>query len=416
MFEYEEELLQLKEQLAHYEARDDWQKVADFLGKIASHHSNWPISDENSDEKRSQAKEYYNRQLEIYEHIDDPQKIIESLLNIGDYLYKHSYCEDAIEHFTRALEICDITKDLISAAHTWGKLASLHLLLGNYEDAYMYADRAINAWEGEKNKLETASSWAIMGHILQVMGDYQESYLYINNALNVFQTEEDDIGLGITLRYLGDLYLDIGELSGAFLSHTKAYDIAEKENLAEEQLLSLMSLAKDTLWLNRTHQAEELIQKAWDLAEKYGLGYYSKQLNIISAIIKRNMGRLKDAIYYITEAQNHQIEQLPLELENILLLNEILLLENKANEVLGQIVYMLELSQRLDLPRYLWRVHYIIGRCYDLLGETVLSNKEYQQTSAYLQLILIEVPEDNQKMFIEHPERKPIFELLKQLE
>ena len=91
MFEYQEEFQRLQQQLAHYEARDDWQKIAEVLGQIATLCSNWPPEDENSEERREAAKEYYNRQLEIYKQIDNPQKIIESLSNLGDYFYKHSW-------------------------------------------------------------------------------------------------------------------------------------------------------------------------------------------------------------------------------------------------------------------------------------------------------------------------------------
>jgi len=270
--------------LAHhyYEARDP--KAVEYLVELGDRAKKNYANDE--------ALEFYSRALELVQEDDVKVKILESMgeiyTNLGDY-------ENAKAKFETALKLCT---DELTRSRLIRRIAGVLSKMGEYESA-------LEALRGMLNKVsstvESGRIYKEMGFILFMRGEYQRALELFRDALKIFS--EAEVGevkrdIAEVLKGVGSIHLILGDYDKSKKYYTKALELMKDVGDMKEVAEILADMGTVYFSLGDLERAEKIYSSSLKIMETVGYKYgIVSLLNNLGNVHFRRW-KLKEALEY----------------------------------------------------------------------------------------------------------------------
>ncbi|MFX0041625.1 MAG: tetratricopeptide repeat protein [Candidatus Hodarchaeota archaeon] len=227
-----------------------------------------------------QAIYHFNRALEILKDLNEYQKAIKTLNNLGNVYYLINDLEHSYKYYQEALNLSEhnnlITEEIKSASN----LVEVLLILKDVERIKKILSRNSKFFKEREDIYGMIQTHIKYGKFYYILGeDYDQAFQSINNALGLINRIEDKDSMYIKAKlewecflYLGKLYLiwdNMPEAENLLLKSLEAvriFEIAEdiKEGIVLENLAKLYELKGEYL------KSIEYYNFSIEIYEKYG--------------------------------------------------------------------------------------------------------------------------------------------------
>lgn len=234
------------------------EKINDLTG-IASIHNKLGIIDQKQG-RLKEALEHQLSALKIYQQLNQDKWIGYSFNNIAIIHNNLGNLEKALEYHQKALEYRIKLKDQEGEATSYGNMANLFANMKDTVQAVFYYEKAINlSRELQKNDLLSANL-SNMANIFMARKNYSEALKLYNESLTLRENIGDSKGISSTLSRIGTVYTETGKYHEAAKALNRSLDIALAISTIEEQLSSLLGLAKLKALTNQPDSAIYLMK------------------------------------------------------------------------------------------------------------------------------------------------------------
>jgi tetratricopeptide (TPR) repeat protein len=172
------------------------------------------------------AEYFWENALEICKEIDDEKAQLEILLEMADAMYGSLFYQNAIQTYSRVLDIDP------------GHYDSIISISNSYES--MDQDREAIAWARKGIELEPDNSWGynVLGYIFLKTGRFEEAADSFSKAVEL------SLHYNQALYNLGLTYIRMGRYAEAEKQFGAALDVNQDYSLAREKLAALLIISE----------------------------------------------------------------------------------------------------------------------------------------------------------------------------
>ncbi len=215
---------------------------------------------------------FYEQALEALSFLkSDPKKECSLMMALIDCLIKAGRIKRALEKIEEALE-------LIQTSGEWHYLPTLIYNAGNcciaaarWDDFKSWLARLEGYLEyGNPVKNEIAF-FLIKGLYERNIGHYQEALFCLDKAKKLIQDNDVESGiLSSVLREIGNIYNIQGNPQNALHYFNEMFRFYEQQNKVSEDIFDYNDYGTVLVLLKKFEEAEEIFDKAWEIAETRG--------------------------------------------------------------------------------------------------------------------------------------------------
>jgi len=162
------------------------------------------------------------------EKIDDKLGEANTLWALGDLSMRTDDLKDARERYEKALEIYQQIDTKLGEANTLRALGNLSMRTDDLKDARERYEKALEIYQQIDEKLGEANTLRALGDLSMRTDDLKDARERYEKALEIFQQIEEKLGEANTLMRFGQLFALIGELGLAEEKLDNARTIYEK--------------------------------------------------------------------------------------------------------------------------------------------------------------------------------------------
>ena len=219
----------------------------------------------------------------------------------------------ALDHFQRQIDYCNVSGDSSRIARTLYQMAVVHLALGNYEESLSFSYQAMNLYEKAGSGFGMASTYTHLGNLFTRLNNVDKSIEMHNQVLIIFDTikpvlkvkmnklrvlinlggsymtlkqydkargfynQSLDLGrlLGskrttaTSLSNIGILLNNLGQYDSALVYHLEALAIREGASQKDKILNSLLNVGETYLHLQNYSLAKEFLTRALSMSKEF---------------------------------------------------------------------------------------------------------------------------------------------------
>ncbi|CAB4025405.1 Nephrocystin-3, partial [Paramuricea clavata] len=184
-----------------------------------------------------QAKDYYQRALEIQEKLLGPNHIdiAASYNNIGGVYYDKGNLDQAKNYYQRALEIQEKQPgpNHVNVAVSYNNIGLVYSKKGDLDQAKDYYQRALEIEEKElgPNHVDVAGSYNNMGQVYYNKGNLDQAEDYYQRAIKIQEKQlgSNHVHVAVSCNNIGLVYKEKGELNLAKDYYQRALEIQVKQ-------------------------------------------------------------------------------------------------------------------------------------------------------------------------------------------
>ncbi len=211
------------------------------------------------------AKDSFTTAYEIYSSVQNKQKTIDSLMNLGNVLSATQEFRGAIAHWREALELSQLLGTLNQEAQIRNNLGIAYYHLKQFDEARQCYSRAREIFTALNSKSGIALALSNLGEVAYAEGDYEQALDSWSDALRLYRDMGDYGAIVETLLQMAQVY--------SVLTDTQAMErgLEEAERLVAEYRLSIydgqLAQLKGSLLLlqGKYKGAREALEKATSL-------------------------------------------------------------------------------------------------------------------------------------------------------
>ena len=227
----------------------------------------------------------YKQELEQAQKNGVSYQIAQKHLQLGEYYVESGVLSEAIDQFTRGLEVLDQNDTLQVILNN--DIGQIHLTLEQFDRAKQYFEDAMKTSEALSYTKGLALSRGFLGSCYEKKGDYLEALKHQRASLLIFETLGDSLGIATVNENIGSIYEDLLQYNLAYEFFEKAYkyldhsdsqlkanilnnlgDVFRKRGVVEESVkYTRMALEVS----QRINNNDELESAHKDLSEAYAL-------------------------------------------------------------------------------------------------------------------------------------------------
>lgn len=264
---------------------------------------------------------HYKLQIRNYEitieKVSDPKIAINSIGNLGWFLYCIGQIQEAIKCYEKSIQMSKETKDLQAESAWLGNIGSAHLSLGDVKRATSYLEKSLEIDQdlGDKKAETTTLNW--LGNCCSSIGQFEQALKYYIKALDIaeeIQDKEEKIwptgNIGECYKMQGNFILaldyhkktmkmccDLGERRGEIQTLDRMgniYVIVEDYEKANENYYQAIQIADEISFPAIQHSARNGLAEA-----------YLSQNDLVNA-----RSTIEDAMQYDVPENNHNASAL----------------------------------------------------------------------------------------------------------
>jgi len=228
--EYLDESIKIREQL------NDLPGIASIYNKLGI-----------IDQKQGRLKEALEHQisaLKIYQKLGQDKWIGYCLNNIAIIHQNLGNLDKALEYHQKALEYRIKMKDELGEATSYGNMANLYSRMHDTISAIGYYEKALSISRSLKNDELISGNLSNMANISLAQKDYDKALKLYRESLEIRERLGDSKGISSTLSRIGTVYTETHRYKEAAKILNRSLSIAKNISVTEEELSSLLGLAK----------------------------------------------------------------------------------------------------------------------------------------------------------------------------
>lgn len=245
-----------------------------------------------------QALIFYKNSLNIYQSIEESQKIGDCYNSIGTiYYFKGDYLK-TLFFFEQSLGSHKKAKNKKGVAGILNNIGAVHYSLGNYPKAVESYRQAVILQEEIGDKKNVAIITENIGSIFSKVKDYTNAMKYFNKAHTIFKELRYPKGIAKILIEIGYVYMKQGNFEKAFGNFKQSLNIAieDKNKQLEIEVLSNLGelfyiqsdFQKAQYYYNRCLKyAEEMSSLQYKSSSRISIGNVLHQLKKYKASINK---------------------------------------------------------------------------------------------------------------------------------
>jgi len=281
----ERELSEIEDQLAESESLG--KNMGDLLLKKASLYY----------KKRDFPNALKNLELALENFLDEKEFLNSAICHneLGLIHEETGFFDQAIYHFDRALIILEDLEDNEKKIQILNNLGNVYYLINDLKNSYKYYQKALNLTEKENLELEAIKTSSNLVEILISLKDYDRVTKILKNNLEFFTKTNDVYGVIQTRIKYGKLYYYLGEeyYDQSYQSFTNVLELVDtiknqisifiKKKLEWESFLYLGKL--HLLWDNDS-EAEHYLLNSLEAIRTFGVRENIKEGLVLETIAK----------------------------------------------------------------------------------------------------------------------------------
>lgn len=229
-----------------------------------------------------QARDNYQRALELFRQANNPRGEADVLDNLG---MAHAFLGDAtkaLEHFRASLVIRQRLNEPKGWAMTLSNIGYAETLLGDNQEALKQLALALPLSEKSRDRRFEAYTLVRMGMANVSSGDPRKALEVYERALAIQSGAEfqDRRGQAITLDKIGEALALTGEVTEALGKYERALELWKAVGDKQGQALSLYGIARVELGRNNLANARDRIEEAIGIVESLRYKVSNRQLRM----------------------------------------------------------------------------------------------------------------------------------------
>ena len=217
--------------------------------------------------KYNQAKSSFEDALTIFEQCKDEKNLISSIISIGECEEYMGLLQNAIEQYTKAIQLTDNNLYSYERAYAFSALGSVKDTLEEYEQAEQYYLEALKLTENEPNNIVRARTFNRLAWLHKCKGSYTKAEQMYQQAIALYQHIPYPIDMANTINNLGELYTVIGDLGQSEKYYLQAIELYKSSEAPLDSADTLQNLAEIYLSQNKKELSQEFMLKALRLYE-----------------------------------------------------------------------------------------------------------------------------------------------------
>jgi len=253
--------------------------------------------------KLEEARNLYQKSLEINKDLGDRSDVARSLHNMGMLAQHNGEYYEARNLYQKSLEINKDLGNMSGMACSLFSLGTLAQDIGEYDEARQLYQQSLKIDQEIGDKNGVATSLQCLGMLAEDTSEYNNAGKLYKQSSEIFQELGDKSGEGKSLHNLGNLARNTGNYDEARRLYMNSIKISQ--DLGEKSDISILlhqmgTLAQET---EQYDEARNLYQQSLEikqqLCDKSGTALSRAQL----ALLEEHMGNKKDALQLICQAE-----------------------------------------------------------------------------------------------------------------
>lgn len=201
------------------------------------------------------ANEYTFKALEVYEQLDDEERVAQAYYYIADNLYHQTKWQEALQYALKAYNIQKKRKLQEDLGATLQVLGDISLQLQNYEQALAYHEEGLAVRRQLSSQIDVGMSLNSRGNLFKFMKRYPEALLDYLEALKIARVSGfSDFEL-VCIHNIGHVYNLLGDYDKALPYLLIQYNMYGKTKKRERVVESMVLLAEAYAGIGRYDSA-----------------------------------------------------------------------------------------------------------------------------------------------------------------
>jgi len=278
------------ESLKIYEAIDS------KLGEAKAYNQLGGINMHTDDYQKS--LDYYEKSLKIYTELGDKQGISSAYNNMGIiYQYKGDNPK-TLEYFLKSMKIDEEIGDKSNLAASYNNIGVIYYYMDNYTKTLEYYEKSLKIYIELDDKGNISSSYKNIGTVYDVKKDYLKALEYYQKALSIGDGLGNDRSISSLYSNMGSAYENLKNYPEAIKNYKKSLKMSLATGQKSNQAMCYRYLGSVLLKQNKTKEAHDYSQKAYNMAKKIENAELIQTSAALLAKTSAALGLYKDAYHY----------------------------------------------------------------------------------------------------------------------
>jgi tetratricopeptide (TPR) repeat protein/energy-coupling factor transporter ATP-binding protein EcfA2 len=261
------------------------------------------------DNRLQQAKGAFTEALDIYEDQQDTDGMLRVLEALAGLSLEDGDLEQAVVHATRAENLA-AEEDTARHGHMLALLGDIRLELGESENAVETYSRALDVLQTAGDKVGQGVVKTKLGSVYLDQGDFAQASTLLGDALVIFDQTGRTNYKGRVLGSLGTAQGQLGNWDEAAVHHRDALAIAQDLNDVDEQERQLANLAYTAQALGDRAGMLVYYQAGLNLAFKSGRSdWLIRYLDVLGRMLMDDVNYVATAVSFMEAADALEPEQ-----------------------------------------------------------------------------------------------------------
>ena len=240
---------------------------------------------------------------------DDLRVEAQTVNNLGEVHYLLGELKEALDSFSRALDLWTQSGDRRGQALAHLNLGYTHSDSGNLQKASDHFGQALAFWRAVEDQRGEALSQTAMGAINSFIGQRQLALNAYEQALRIFRTYGDQQSESVALNSIGQVFEDLNELPTALDHYKLALDLNQKNGNRDFEAVTQYYVGRVYRLMGENEQALSYYNRSLRLSRRLGkkrvAAYAFNDIGIIYESLGQRqfaLGQYKEVLKFYREA------------------------------------------------------------------------------------------------------------------
>lgn len=210
---------------------------------------------------------HFSKALKIFEVIKDINGCGRAYNNIGIVFRREGKFREAFLAFLEALKAFKTASNAEGVAMAYNNLAQIYYQYGQYTKALEYFAEYVEYNRTHSLHVEAANGENNIGATYYELKDYQQALKHYYKSYAIYDSLNNQLGLGLASDNIGLILRELGQLTDAIAYHQRAVDIFRQLTQNYQLTMSLGNLCTTYRLAGENVKAKKAGQEALQLAD-----------------------------------------------------------------------------------------------------------------------------------------------------
>ena len=221
-------------------------------------------------EMYTQAINYYTKSLEISLQLNDKRAVANSYNNLGSVYYCKNDFNKAIDHLEKCLAIREEIGDKSGIVYSYNNIGNIYYNRGEYENSEKYYLLCLNISKEIGEQAAVTASFNNLGNVYLAQEEFDVAEEHYLKSLDVSQRIGEKSGIARAYTGLGNVYFNKNEFNKAFVFYSDCLDVRKQVNDRSGMSFALIHMAFTSISSGKFEEAVEYFLEGSHLKEAIG--------------------------------------------------------------------------------------------------------------------------------------------------